>query len=102
MVEGRVQEETVVVELEVLLGFADAALAESQQLLALGEGPHSHGPFFKSNRHGVKRGERVFFFQCIPCALPGNVGKRDCAIVCEMPKIAKCACKSADFATSPG
>ena len=51
MVERGVQEEAVVVELEVLVGLANAALAESQKLLSFGEGPHGHGPFFESNRH---------------------------------------------------
>ena len=51
VVERGVQEEAVVVQLEVLVGLADAALAERQKLLSLGKGPHGHGPFFESNRH---------------------------------------------------
>ena len=51
VVERRVQEEALVLELEVLVGLANAALAERQELLAFGERPHGHGPFFKSNRH---------------------------------------------------
>ena len=53
VVECRVQEELLVVELEVLLGLADAALTQGQELLALSKRPHSYGPFFESNRHGI-------------------------------------------------
>src|ERR671930_379436 len=38
VVERRIEEEAVVLDLEVLVLLADAALAERQQLLALGEG----------------------------------------------------------------
>src|ERR1700733_2108801 len=56
MVECWVQKEALVVELEVLVGLTDAALAESQKLLSFGKGPHGDGPFFKSNRHVLVRG----------------------------------------------
>ena len=51
MVEGRVEEELVVLDLEVLVLLADSALAKGDQLLALGQRAHGHGPFFESNRH---------------------------------------------------
>src|SRR5829696_5094059 len=51
VVEGRIQEEAVVLELEVLLRLADAALAERDELLALREGAHSDSPFLESDRH---------------------------------------------------
>ena len=52
VVEGRIEEELVVLDLEVLVLLADTALAEGDQLLALGQRPHGHGPLFESNRHG--------------------------------------------------
>jgi hypothetical protein len=36
VIEGRVEEEALVLELEVLVRLADPALAKSQELLALG------------------------------------------------------------------
>ena len=45
MVEGRVEEESLVIELEVFVVLADPALAQGQELLALGERPHCYGPF---------------------------------------------------------
>src|SRR5436309_898965 len=56
MVERWVQEEPVVLKLEVLVGLANTALAKGQELLAFGESPHGHGPFFESNRHLSIRG----------------------------------------------
>jgi hypothetical protein len=38
MVKGRIEEEAVVLDLEVLVLFADPALAQRDQLLAFGEG----------------------------------------------------------------
>ena len=40
-------------DLEVLVLLADPALAEGDELLALGEGAHRHGPLFEGNRHRV-------------------------------------------------
>ena len=51
VVEGRVEEEALVLELEVLVLLADAALAKGQQLLALGERADRYGPFLESDRH---------------------------------------------------
>src|SRR5919109_5679493 len=51
MVERRIQEEPVVIDLEVLVLLADPALAERQELLALGERTHGDGPFLESNWH---------------------------------------------------
>src|SRR5579885_3598994 len=59
VVEGGVEEEPLVVELEVLVGLANATLAKRQELLALRKGPHGHGPFFESNRHLVVEGKGV-------------------------------------------
>jgi hypothetical protein len=51
VVERGVEEEAVVLDLEVAMLFADAALAQREELLTLGEGAHSHSPLFQSNRH---------------------------------------------------
>ena len=50
VVERRIQEEPLVLELEMLL-LADAALAQGEQLLTLGKGAHGDGPFFERDRH---------------------------------------------------
>ena len=55
VVEGRIEEELLVLELEVLVLLADAALAQGDELLALGERTHRDGPFFEGNRHLGKR-----------------------------------------------
>ena len=44
VVERGVEEEVVVLDLEMLVLFADAALAQGQKLLALGERAHSDSP----------------------------------------------------------
>jgi hypothetical protein len=51
VIEGGVEEELLVLELEVLVLLADPALAQGDQLLALGKSANRHGPFFESNRH---------------------------------------------------
>ena len=51
VVERGVEEEAVVLELEVLVLLADAALAQREELLALGESAHGDGPFLESNWH---------------------------------------------------
>ena len=51
VIERRVQEEAVVLEREVLVGLADAALAERHQLLALGKRAHGDGPFLECDWH---------------------------------------------------
>jgi hypothetical protein len=51
VIEGGVEEEAFVLELEVLVLLADPALAEGQQLLALGECADRYGPFLESDRH---------------------------------------------------
>jgi hypothetical protein len=56
VVEGRIQEEPVVLEVEMTIGLADPALAKGEQLLTLGESADSHGPLFESDRHGEKTG----------------------------------------------
>ena len=48
MIKRRVEEESLVIELEMFVGLANAPLAEGQELLALGESPHRHGPFLKA------------------------------------------------------
>src|SRR6202035_1386204 len=47
VVEGGVEEEAVVVELEVLFRLADSALAQGDQLLAFGEGADGDRPFLE-------------------------------------------------------
>jgi hypothetical protein len=51
MIEGGVQEETLVGEPERLAGFADSALAQGYQLLAFSESTDGDRPFFESNWH---------------------------------------------------
>jgi hypothetical protein len=46
MVEGRIEEKALVLELEVLVLLADPALAERHELLSLGERAHCYCPFF--------------------------------------------------------
>ena len=45
VVEGRIEEEAVVLDLEVLVLLPDAALAQGEQLLTLGESAHGYCPF---------------------------------------------------------
>jgi hypothetical protein len=64
VIEGRVEEEAVVLDLEVLVGLADAALAQRDQLLALGERAHGDSPFLECDWHrdlkrGIKRDDVV-------------------------------------------
>jgi hypothetical protein len=51
MLEGRVQEEAIVLDLEVLALFADPTLAQGDELLALGERADGDRPFLESNWH---------------------------------------------------
>src|SRR5581483_2536366 len=51
MVEGGVEEEPLVLELEVLVLLADPPLSQGDELLTLGEGAHRYGPFFEGDRH---------------------------------------------------
>jgi hypothetical protein len=51
VVEGGVEEEAVVLDLEVPVLLADAALAQGEELLALRESAHGDGPFFEGDRH---------------------------------------------------
>src|SRR3954451_3654049 len=51
VIERGVEEEAIVLDLEVLVGLADAALAQSDELLALREGAHSDSPFLECNWH---------------------------------------------------
>src|SRR5215207_9889295 len=55
VVEGGIEEEAVVLEVEMLLVLADPALAKREQLLTLGQRAHRHGPLFEGNRHVVGR-----------------------------------------------
>jgi len=47
--ESGIEEEAVVLDLEVLALFADAALAQGDELFALGEGTDGDRPFLESN-----------------------------------------------------
>ena len=51
VIEGRVEEEALVLEFEVLVLLADAALAQSEQLLALRESADRYCPFLESDWH---------------------------------------------------
>ena len=51
VVEGGVEEELLADDLEVLVLLADAALAQRDELLALGERADGDGPFFECDRH---------------------------------------------------
>ena len=51
VVERGVEEEAVVLELEVAVGLPNAALAQGDQLLALGERAHGDGPFLECDWH---------------------------------------------------
>jgi len=48
MIKSRIQEEPLVREPEVLARFANAPLAERQELLAFREGTDRDGPFFEA------------------------------------------------------
>jgi hypothetical protein len=52
VIEGGVQEEALVGEPERLVGFAEAALTESYELLTFRESANGDSPFFESNWHG--------------------------------------------------
>src|SRR5205823_4040425 len=51
VVEGGVEEEALVLELEVLVLLANAPLAQGHQLLALRECAYRYGPFLECDRH---------------------------------------------------
>jgi hypothetical protein len=51
-----IEEEAVVLDLEVLALFADASLAQGDELFALGEGTDGDRPFLESNWH--RKGEK--------------------------------------------
>src|SRR6201996_2480763 len=51
MVEGRIEEKALVLELEVLVLLANSALAKREQLLTLGESADGYSPFLESDWH---------------------------------------------------
>ena len=51
MIEGRIQEEAVVLDPEALVGFADPTLSQGDELLALGERTDGDRPLLERNRH---------------------------------------------------
>ena len=51
VLEGGIEEEAVVLDLEVLALLADSALAQGDELLALGERADGDRPFLESNWH---------------------------------------------------
>ena len=75
VVERGVEEEAVVLDLEMLVLFANAALAQGEQLLALGERTHGNSPFFQSDWH--KKGNPPARAQDVDSAL----GRHGTAIV---------------------
>src|ERR1700761_9475756 len=98
MIKRRVQKETLVIELEVLLGLADAALAQGEELLALGERPYGHGPFFKGNRHVLVLGEtKGLLGQTDPVRAPKCNQHQEAGIVREFHENPKSCCKSGDL-----
>jgi hypothetical protein len=54
--EGRVEEEAIVLELEVLVLFANTALAQGDELLAFGKRADGDRPFLESNWHRKRGG----------------------------------------------
>ena len=73
VVEGRVQEEALVLQPKVPVGLADAALAQGDELLAFGESADGDRPFLQSDWHSdIEGGTR-------PEALDGvrPVARRD-------------------------
>ena len=58
VVEGGIEEEPVVVQLEMPAFLPDPALAKREQLLTLGERTDCYGPFFKRDWHGTCMGTR--------------------------------------------
>jgi hypothetical protein len=59
VVEGGVEEEALVLQLEVPVGLPDAALTQRDELLAFGERADGDRPFLQSNWHGKCEGTRV-------------------------------------------
>src|ERR1700733_2535841 len=102
MVECWVQKEALVVQLEVLVGLTDAALAESQKLLSFGKGPHGDGPFFKSNRHVVIRGNGGLNKTAVPHGPRSGTAAREWSIVRERSQIAKCPTQIGGMSASRG
>ncbi len=51
VVKCRVEEEAVMLEFEVLVLFADPALAKGEKLLAFSERTNGDGPFLQGNWH---------------------------------------------------
>src|SRR5581483_4130463 len=93
VIERGVEEKTLVIELEMFVRLANATLAQGEELLALGERPHSHGPFFESNRHVSVRGRRRGF--TYESRAQRNGGNGGIGILGELFEIPKCPCKFA-------
>jgi hypothetical protein len=51
MIERRVEEEALVLDTEVLLGFANPPLTQGKKLFTLGERTDGDSPFFEGNWH---------------------------------------------------
>src|ERR1044072_1456231 len=51
VIEGRVEEEALVLELEVLVFLSDSALGQGQELLTLGESADRDAPFLECDWH---------------------------------------------------
>src|SRR5579862_4712788 len=100
MIERRVQKEPVVVQLEVLVGLTNAALAKGQKLLSFGKGPHGDGPFFKSNRHVVVRENGGLNKTGVPRGPRSGTAAQEWTIVRERWQIAKSHRKSVGLSAS--
>ena len=81
VVERGVEEEAVVLQLEVLAVLADAALAEGEELLALGERTDGDRPFLEGNWHGEVSGGRGRTETIPRRGRAGGLRQRDCNIV---------------------
>jgi hypothetical protein len=51
VIEGGIEEEPIMLDLEVLVLLPNAPLAEGHELLPLGKGTHRDSPLFEGNRH---------------------------------------------------
>ena len=86
------------------LGLANASLAQGHELLAFGEGPHSHGPFFKSNRHIWGWGNEEIYgaIKILRAHTEVESQQQENSIVRELFEILKCCCKITGISAKSG